>query len=403
MKSLWVSPFALQDKSNGAAIRCKLTLEMLAERGHDVKAMTMDLEDAPKGLANTEVEKHEQDRFQFFEENGVQYFVLNVRNTHQGWLPIGRVNLDKFSEFMVLHGEMLQKFDPDVVIGFGADVVSCALRHEAKVRGYPTVYMLRNGLHEEFAFSDCDAVLTNSQATAERTLKMNGVKAQAIGNVFDPKACIAKTHHRRYVVMGSAYQHKGVALYIKLARMCPELQFCLVQSRDSEPELWKLKENGEKVKQLPANLRIIPFQPDVRALFAQASVLVVPSVWFESWGGIASEAIMNGIPVLASDSGGLPEVVGQAGVTLSLPQSMIEHPDTVPEEKDVQPWVDALHQILEQDWTESCQQQAQEFNSGKCISKLQDILQTLAKTKNKTGKKWYWCTRDGEDVNRLDV
>lgn len=45
-------------------------------------------------------------------------------------------------------------------------------------------------------------------------------------------------------------------------------------------------------------------------VFARADVCVVPSRWAEPFGLVAAEAMASGIPVIVSDAGGLPEVVG---------------------------------------------------------------------------------------------
>jgi glycosyltransferase involved in cell wall biosynthesis len=50
-----------------------------------------------------------------------------------------------------------------------------------------------------------------------------------------------------------------------------------------------------------------------RALFGGASVLVIPS-WHEGFGLPALEAMCLGIPVVASNRGSLPEVLGEAGL-----------------------------------------------------------------------------------------
>lgn len=52
---------------------------------------------------------------------------------------------------------------------------------------------------------------------------------------------------------------------------------------------------------------------DVAPLYAEADVVVVPSRW-EGFGLVAAEAMASGCVVVASDVGGLPEVVGDAGV-----------------------------------------------------------------------------------------
>ena len=57
---------------------------------------------------------------------------------------------------------------------------------------------------------------------------------------------------------------------------------------------------------------------DARKLYAKARLLLVPSVWEESAPRVVVEAQASGIPVLASDRGGLSEWVGAGGVVLPL-------------------------------------------------------------------------------------
>jgi glycosyltransferase involved in cell wall biosynthesis len=52
-----------------------------------------------------------------------------------------------------------------------------------------------------------------------------------------------------------------------------------------------------------------------QALYASASMLVLPS-FHEGFGMPAVEAMQAGVPVIASTGGALPEVVGQAGITV---------------------------------------------------------------------------------------
>jgi glycosyltransferase involved in cell wall biosynthesis len=47
---------------------------------------------------------------------------------------------------------------------------------------------------------------------------------------------------------------------------------------------------------------------------SHTKVLLVPSQWPEPFGRVAVEALANGIPVVASRTGGLPEAVGDAGI-----------------------------------------------------------------------------------------
>jgi len=52
----------------------------------------------------------------------------------------------------------------------------------------------------------------------------------------------------------------------------------------------------------------------LQRLYVQADVVVVPSVWQEPFGRVALEALMCGTPVVASNRGGLGEIV-QDGIT----------------------------------------------------------------------------------------
>jgi glycosyltransferase involved in cell wall biosynthesis len=54
----------------------------------------------------------------------------------------------------------------------------------------------------------------------------------------------------------------------------------------------------------------------MRAVYRRAKIVLVPSQWKEAWGRIVSEAHLSGIPVVASNIGGLPESTGPGGVLL---------------------------------------------------------------------------------------
>ena len=54
----------------------------------------------------------------------------------------------------------------------------------------------------------------------------------------------------------------------------------------------------------------------MKTVYGRTRILLAPSKWEEAWGRVASEAHCSGIPVLGSTRGGLPEAVGEGGLTL---------------------------------------------------------------------------------------
>ena len=48
----------------------------------------------------------------------------------------------------------------------------------------------------------------------------------------------------------------------------------------------------------------------------KASIIVIPSLWEEPFGLVAAEAMANGIAIIASKVGGIPEIIEKNGVLI---------------------------------------------------------------------------------------
>ena len=68
-----------------------------------------------------------------------------------------------------------------------------------------------------------------------------------------------------------------------------------------------------------AGVRVEGYQPHQRVLeaMARAAIIVVPSRWPEPFGLAALEAMASGAALIASDTGGLPELIGDGGILLA--------------------------------------------------------------------------------------
>jgi glycosyltransferase involved in cell wall biosynthesis len=147
-----------------------------------------------------------------------------------------------------------------------------------------------------------------------------------------------------YVLMINPCSYKGIAIFLALARSLPHVKFAAIP-------LWgTTAEDRAALMQLP-NVTLIKPEPNLDDIFKQTKVLLVPSLLGEAFGLVVGDAMLRGIPVLASNAGGLPET--KLGVDYVLPVNMIERYELdskgqvipVVPEQDVSMWVKALNDV----------------------------------------------------------
>lgn len=137
----------------------------------------------------------------------------------------------------------------------------------------------------------------------------NGVDA----TIFKPLDTIERVPLRLITTASSDQPLKGLSVLLRaLAHVrseFPALQLIVIG---------KLKENGETEKELQAlNLQdVVQFKSGISNQqlveeYAQASIAIVPSL-YEGFGLPAAEAMACAVPLICSDGGALPEVVGNA-------------------------------------------------------------------------------------------
>ena len=71
----------------------------------------------------------------------------------------------------------------------------------------------------------------------------------------------------------------------------------------------------------------------------------MPSLWNEAFGLVAAEAMLNGIPVLGSNRGALPETIGDGGFLFKIPDRYTPETAGVPTAEEVEPWVETVIQL----------------------------------------------------------
>jgi medium-chain acyl-[acyl-carrier-protein] hydrolase len=140
---------------------------------------------------------------------------------------------------------------------------------------------------------------------------------------------------------------KGIAIFLALAERMLQTQFAAVP-------VWGTNANDlAALRRLP-NITLLPPVEQIDELLKQTRVMLVPSLWAEARSRMVPEAMLRGIPVLASNLGGLPEA--KLGVDYLLPVNPItgykpavdEHMVPVAEvpPQDVSPWQAALERLV---------------------------------------------------------
>ncbi|GIO33797.1 MULTISPECIES: glycosyltransferase family 4 protein [Paenibacillus] len=113
----------------------------------------------------------------------------------------------------------------------------------------------------------------------------------------------------------------------ELARAVPDVMVLIVGSpyyRSGRPHSYE-RYLHELAKPFPDHVTFIPFvpYPAVSYWYHLADVVVVPSAEGESFGLVNVEAMASAVPVVASDAGGIPEIVEDGKTGIVLPQSSL--------------------------------------------------------------------------------
>lgn len=373
-------------------MHCRTMLEKLAEVSNgelQIMALGSFIFDNPRGTSMfVDLKEKLAGKEIFFNLKDGPISYVYVKN-HSTFIDdqTGGEQRQFFSKFL----ELLKTFKPDLIMGYGGDMLSMTMRAEAKRRGIPVIYNLQNGNHKGFTFPDCDMVLTDSEAAARFYADNFGVNAMTSGPFIRREKVMAEKREPKYITMINPVSEKGLGIFARLALMAqkelPDEKFLVVESRGSFAEgLAKLHTiTGKKTKKethpfeakMFPNVDVAQHTSNVSQVYALTKILVCPSLWFENWGRVATEAVFNGIPVIASKSGGLPEAVGEGGICLDTPVEAQRDYNYIPSEEQVRSWLDALKQMLSEDYTEKCAAAAAKHDANVSAMRVYEHIKPL--------------------------
>jgi surfactin synthase thioesterase subunit/glycosyltransferase involved in cell wall biosynthesis len=334
------------DKSN------RLLMEALAARGHEVRVAARIERFGPEA----------QDRFlQRLASMGVEAEVISpeVRLRLNG-VDVRTLTLDP--HLRAFFSGHVATFDPDVIIASTDDPAQILLDIALKAPRARVVYLVRATIAAPFGpdssapnaaraetLRRCDGVVGVSEYVARYMSHWGGIPAihLPISLLETGEYPNLGAFENPFVTLVNPCAVKGISIFLELARRMPAVHFAAVPTWGTNAaDLAALRER--------ANVKILEPVDNIDELLRQTRVLLVPSVWAEARSRIVVEAMARGVPVVASDIGGIPEA--KLGVPYLIPVNpIVRYKAAVDEnmapvaqvpEQDVGPWQTALERLL---------------------------------------------------------
>lgn len=387
-KLLWVSPFSLHDTSSGAAVQCRIMLEQLSKSGIAVKVLGSFIFDSPRGATSYFPNLQEQiannkPLYLKDEDNGVEYYYTICKNT-----AMEQFTHNESWELFLYFSMLCNSFRPDIAMGYGTGTSGVAIHAEAKRRGIPFVYPICNANHPYYNFSDCDLLITESQATSNLYAMRDRLNVLPTGIFINKEKFISQERTPKYVTMINPCPSKGVSIFAKLAEIAqkelPDVQFLAVDGRGSFVEslgALHLPDSDKRpyAPKMFKNVDIASHTGDMRNIYKVTKVLLAPSLAYESWGRVASEAVLNKIPAIvsANNGGGLQEAMAGMGYALNVPEACIKDHLRIPTDKEIKEWLDTLKKALKKDFSKEFKKAEQALSIAKSTERLLEILEPL--------------------------
>jgi glycosyltransferase involved in cell wall biosynthesis len=297
----------------------------------------------------------------------------------------------------VLEGH-IREFDPDFVLVSSEDLSHLLLGEATRYAPDRIVYLAHTPQFFPFGSESWNpdvratemicsarAVVAIGRSTAGYIEQATGVRPAVIHPPIYGHAPFARLgcFDSGAVMMINPCQVKGIGIFVELARRFPDYPFRALAG-------WATSGDDRKTLESLKNIQVIESVENIEEALREARVLLMPSLWYEGFGLIAMEAMLRGIPVISSDSGGLVEA--RQGTGFVIPVRRIERylpefdethmPRPVIPQQDLEPWREALGSLLENRTlydaeSERCRQAGLHFVTGLDASHLEKLLLSL--------------------------
>jgi glycosyltransferase involved in cell wall biosynthesis len=228
----------------------------------------------------------------------------------------------------------------------------------------------------------CAAVIAIGHHTAEYIAAHLGRHAEVIHPPIYGSGPFARRATGDQLTMINPCAVKGMSIFLALADEFPKHDFAALPG-------WGTTAADRRALLAHSNVTLLRNCQHIDDALANTRVLLVPSLWFEGFGLVVIEAMLRGIPTVASDAGGLQEA--KLGTGFVIPVRSIERyeavfddqglPRAVLPPQDLAPWCAALDALSDragyQRESVAAQEAATGFVSGLRRSQLEEFLLAL--------------------------
>ena len=253
-------------------------------------------------------------------------------------------------------------FDPDVILTSTDDPAHLMLEPALAAARARVVYLVRAtvalpfGPDTSFASArntallrQADGVVAVSEYVAGYARRWGGLDAVHVPiSLLDPgEFRNVGRFDNRFITMVNPCAVKGISIFLALARCFPDAAFAAV------PTWGTTAGDRAALGELP-NVTVLAPADNIHEILKDTRLVLAPSLWAEARSRMILEAMVRGIPVMASQVGGLGEAM--LGMDYLLPVRPVVHyrsavdelmvPAAEIPEQDIGPWRAVLERLL---------------------------------------------------------
>ncbi|MBQ9874605.1 MAG: glycosyltransferase [Thermoguttaceae bacterium] len=369
MRLLFASPHNYLDQTSGAAISTRESLLALVRAGWDVRVVCGAIFDNPRTTETDHLLKIARKKTPtVFREGATKIdgrkfpwrevdfndcgIAATVFVTDDALDPNKRPFWFASPSSEVFYrrlGKALDAYNPDVFATYGGDPRIALAAETVRNRGASTAFYLHNlEYRKPELFKSFDSVIVPSEFAKRFYKEKLGIETVAIPPLIDEIKILADSNSREFVSLVNPALEKGRCFFIGIARelgkLRPEIPFLVVDGRAKAKSI-----GGSPEGRALQNLYWLPTTDEPRDFYKRTRILLVPSLWEEAFGRTAVEGALNSIPVLVSNRGALPEVVGDPRAVLPIPKRFEKYSKLIPTPEEVAPWVELIVKLWDDD------------------------------------------------------